>query len=86
MWYTMAITLVYDQRSEYNEATLTEGTALVRQSRDRNLHIRTRAIGVRVHNHSSADGSASPVRQHGDVLRADRVVVNGRSITRAFMR
>ena len=71
-----------DADSDDNKKILTERTTLSRQSRDGDLHIGTSTVRVRVHSNSAANSSVSPVREHCDVLRADRVVVDDGSLSR----
>lgn len=67
-------------RWNISNATLTERATSDWQSRNRNLHIAPRAVGVRVHSHSAANTGVGPVRQHGDVLGTGGVVVNDRGV------
>jgi hypothetical protein len=67
-----------------NRRILTKGTTCGRQSRDRDLDIATRAVGVCVHSNSPTNSSISPVRQHSNVLCADRVVLHNGSLVGGF--
>lgn len=64
----------------HKEAVLTEWTTSSRKARNRDLDVRACAIGVRVDGYGTADSSVVLVRQHGDVLGANRVPLDDRSI------